>query len=649
MWLIGVLPTTDDPLGKCQGFRVPLIGCSEGIWSNIAAAGLLAFVGVGYALLKRHLDHRVGRTDFGPAEAEVIRGRVRSDWIEPCLQRSVAGELLTVPIAPAADLIEHDKDQRSIGKRISDLGALLDKTNGRVLVAGNGASGKTVFAMQLAKLLDQRSVANANAPVPLVLSVSSFATEGTRDVDKWIASQAERLYGIKAKRAARLLRASRFALVLDGLDEVRSEQARVSFLESLNTILISQPALAVVLTCRREDLPDDRDARARLRHAVIVQPLTEAQVRNRLSELAEEDDDWQAISSAVGANPAALAALSSPLYLDLLSTGQAADISAVARSSTEDAARGSIAEAFINRCITKLGSDAEPSLTYVAECLMTVTSTDSAVFHIDEIVDFRLNSRLAFGLVWGMTSGLGVGLGYGLSSGLGSGLGVGLGYGLVFGLIERRPNPAASAPSPSLQGLVSLLAIGVAYGLVLGIAVGLVVGILLVPTPIIRIAPEPRSAARRRWRSLPLHWIAPGVGLALDRLATQFRSVGADDTAAGWHRGFFGDRPIVFHGRGTTAYLLYTDRLAWLALTGAVGGIVFGTWIWLNFGGWFAVNQWLVGRNFRSEHLFPGGVVDFLDRAATTGIVRRVGPGWQFRHRDIQELLAARAEGPLPP
>ncbi len=62
--------------------------------------------------------------------------------------------------------------------------------------------------------------------------------------------------------------------------------------------------------------------------------------------------------------------------------------------------------------------------------------------------------------------------------------------------------------------------------------------------------------------------------------------------------------------------------------------------MWLDYGGWFAINQWLIARQNRRSRIFPGGMVDFLDRATQTGVMRRSGPGWQFRHRAIQDYLA---------
>ena len=338
----GDAESSSSAAGGCSGFRIPFAGCSEGIVGNILATLIgVAFLAIVWRPLRKWWVARRAPAAFTPDDAAKIRAIVRTDWVEPRFQQALSAGALKVPIAPAAELVEIDRTDKPIGRRIGDLGELLDLTGGRILVAGGPGAGKTVYAMQLARILADRSDRDDRDPVPLVVSVSSFSPERHGDTSGWVVAQMERLYGIAPGVARAALRDGSVALVLDGLDELMPEAHRSTLLAGLNDMLVRQPRQQVVLTSRHADLPPD--IKPRLRHAVLVEPLRAPTVSARLDELAQRDEGWNRIVPGIRANEAAMQALSVPLYLDLLSAGPAHDVAGIAQATSSDEAERAVA------------------------------------------------------------------------------------------------------------------------------------------------------------------------------------------------------------------------------------------------------------------------------------------------------------------
>jgi NACHT domain len=643
-------PNTPSAL-TCDLFRIPGAGCAEGVVSNwVATVGGLLFVAVAWKPFPRWWRRRRSPVEGLTSEDEaILRRRVLSDWVEPRFQHAVGGKLLKVPIQPAADLVDFDKDQRPIRKVISDIDVLLIETKGRLLVVGGPGSGKTVYAMQIARVLVEKSQCDNSAAVPMVLSVSSFDPIRHSDVRAWIGASAERLYGVKAESCLVAFDQGRLALVLDGLDELFPSELRVSFLDSLNVLLVACPSASVVLTCREDDLPSRDAMRARLRHAVVVRPLTQAQIGNRLDELAQGNNQWGALGGQLRANEHAMAVLSTPLYLDLLSTVGPEKLIDIATGTNPGAAERAIASAFVTSCTESLGEPGRRSLEKAATWLSSAKDSDRAVLYIDEVrsPQFKRDRRLLAGvaaLVFGLLSGLAAGLVFTLLRGLAGGLFVTLTVGLIVGF--------SSIDSRAYVGALSM------RRMLFGLPIGFVSGLVCRAAWSLGWLPGCSAGWRERFAlhqiqrrqsevlyepSLSIAWLEAWCSYSFSCRGGGFRYVEHVAAPSRWVSGLYRERPVwglVFRNH---TLLLFRDVLSKIFAAAFTVGLVTGLYVWLNFGGWFAVNQWSVARSLRRQRLFPGGLVPFLDRAVKTGIMRRVGPGWQFRHRAIQELLAASA------
>jgi NACHT domain len=643
-------PEVVGPLDVCRGIELGFAGCSSGMVGDVITTVLIAaFLAVVWRPAVRWWKGHGTKREFDIETAERICELVRVDWIEPGLQKAITGQKFDISSAPAADLVELDKSDPPIRKRVSKLEALILQTRGRLLITGAPGSGKTVKAMEVAKLLSERFTSNPSEPVPIVLSVSSWNSASAEGFAVWLGAQMERCYAVDAADAIRWFEQGRFALILDGLDELFPSTERKVFLEKLNLELVKRPKICVVLTCRTTDLPND--VRARFRHAVCLLPLSSAQLNNCLEKLATESLVWAQATTTLRSNSAAMKVLGTPLYLDLLVGSQPEALAKVGTANSLEQAEQEVAKVFTDEALKKLGDHLGPSFQWAAKQLDGVSDSDRSVLYVDDLVHplLKRRPRLTGWLVAGSVPGVFVGLYLAILRdpvvGLFVGSFVAICASAVFGKCLRpRSSAVLSTFEPRFLGW--RLAAGLAVGLWTGVAtrppepltaktempaivwsttnvgfwvsVGLTCGLLAGVSRQVQRSPNPKNAARHAWRSLVVHLFVP---LAVFPISTVFWFSNSTIT----------ETPLTY-GR---------DYVAEELIGGVFFAIVFGLLSSLPRGGYFLVNKFLWSREFKRKNLFPGGLVALLDRAAgARGIVRRVGPGWQFRHRAIQDYLA---------
>ncbi|MEV4894561.1 NACHT domain-containing protein [Nonomuraea sp. NPDC055795] len=221
-----------------------------------------------------------------------------------------------------------------------------------------------------------------------------------------------------------------------------------------------------------------------------------------------------------------------------------------------------------------------------------------------------LLSKLASGLVVGLTFGLVMGLAFGLVVGIVLGIAVGHAVGLTFGI-----------------------AFGLVIGLTFGIAVGLVFGLLdwaEAPAPVDRVLTPAGSLNADRTRIL-LRTIAFGLtGGLTGGLATGLTfGVATGPTVR-----------LTFElATGPTVGLAFgpTVGLVFGVVVGLASGLTFG----LTFGKYHA---WWCHRlaiiHLSRRGVLPRDLMGFLDDAHRLGLLRAVGPVYQFRHAAFQDHLA---------
>ena len=369
---------------------------------------------------------------------------------------------------------------------------------GKLLILGEPGSGKTTELLQLAQDLVTRVEEDDQRPVPVILELSSWNEE---PLDKWVASQLDKLYSVSEAITQQWLANNQILLMLDGLDELGLTQQR-QCIERINQFLNTTRTSELVVCCRREEYEAGQVELDGLNGAVYLEALKEDQIRQYFEKL-NRLSLWENVS----ANPTLLELAERPLFLFML---------VMAYQGKPIRNEQELFDSYIekqlhdprNQGTYKPGK--EPALeqtrhylVWLAQQLENIRETEFLIEGLQptwlssagQIKLYRLSVGLINGLISGLFGGLILGLMGGLIdsllggliSGLFGGLSGGLFGGLMGGLfgglmgvstgqilVDIKP---AEQLQWSLQSCISNLLLVLLFGLLNGLLFGLLGGL----------------------------------------------------------------------------------------------------------------------------------------------------------------------------
>lgn len=143
----------------------------------------------------------------------------------------------------------------------------------RAVLLGEPGAGKTTTLYRLAAKLIDAALLQRDAPVPFLISLGLW-----RDAEVSFAQFLHSQAGVLADGWAERLASGRVALLLDGLNEIPSDQQAEKY--AAVDAFLAQPQhrqLMAIVTCREQDYPPERALRL---DRVTVEPLDPVQVRD---------------------------------------------------------------------------------------------------------------------------------------------------------------------------------------------------------------------------------------------------------------------------------------------------------------------------------------------------------------------------------
>ena len=569
----------------------------------------------------------------------------------------------------------------------------------RLVIIGGPGAGKTTLALQLLLgLLATRRDGRADEPLPVLLSVAGWDTTAFPRVQDWLAGQLAEAYpALRARELGpdaptTLATRGHILPVLDGLDEL-PEPARAAVITALNRSMGGEDQF--VLTSRTHEFSHavgaakDVLTSAAVIESLPVDPMAAAAYLKRCLPV-HPGPVWEQIMTGLstpkphaGAMTSLAEITASPLGLWLLRAAYitpGADATPLldperfsntatlrahlfdrlipalvdARPPSDDRAglfrprrRHGPAQVrhwlgYLAYHLTLVGSRTIGTRDFawwqLARTTQTVTSRTRVVRdHTGALtvdLTFSLTAGTVFGTTIGIVLGIALGIDIGTTEGVTTGVAAGIGYAIFAGLMEglvigglasswredspgvaslrarRRPLPLRRIFGPGLvSGLTAGIFGGLNAGLVFGIVAAFVFGLLAwveVPTLGGRTSTPPASWRADRTLNLvrtATVWLGSslifGISAGISGGLATGLSVGiAAGTALGLPAGL-----TISNHRAWPAYLVATYRLA------------------------------LAGR-------LPRRLMPFLDDAHRLGLLRAVGPIYQFRHAELHDHLA---------
>lgn len=219
-----------------------------------------------------------------------LLGLVQRFWIEGVLHQSLHHQvLIELGMQARPDAVNHpwqnivrlpNQAPQLIapGQPIS---SVFDQANGRLLILGDPGGGKTTTLLTLAEQLIARAQVDETAPIPVVFQLSTW-NAARLSLDKWLAEELKERYKVPLKLGEVWAATGEILPLLDGLDEIgSSNKDRANYVEKINAYL-GQSGNQIVV-CSRTAEYSSLGARLALDTGVEIQPLDVTQIDDYLA------------------------------------------------------------------------------------------------------------------------------------------------------------------------------------------------------------------------------------------------------------------------------------------------------------------------------------------------------------------------------
>jgi len=181
-----------------------------------------------------------------------------------------------------------------------------------LLILGAPGAGKTISLVELTNYLLAMAGDDENQPIPVVLNLSGWAGN-QMGIGEWAVEELVAKYQIPRRMGRSWLAEDRLLFLLDGLDEMPAG-CRAGCVSAINEYRQRHGLADVVVCCRQEVYETavrDHDVRLQLNGAVLVRPLTTAQIRQHAPP---------ALVEAIFGDETLLEMTQSPLNLNMMQT-----------------------------------------------------------------------------------------------------------------------------------------------------------------------------------------------------------------------------------------------------------------------------------------------------------------------------------------
>ena len=331
----------------------------------------------------------------------------------------------------AATFIKKEDIGQEIGKRF-------EEAAGRLLMVGEPGAGKTTLLLQLAVHILAPEASTLAIVVNLATWKSSYET-----LENWLAAVLAAELSTGQGGAKLVLQQPKLILLLDGLDELKEEEAINSCLAALaehGKIAERQ----FVITCRKEKYEQvSEDARVNMQ--IEVAPLTGEQLIAELKQMAHQQPEAMPLLQAFEKDPLLLKIAETPFYFNTLQSLYAGRLPKPFTTTDEEERKQEITRRFVDAALqgTKKYPPEQAAhwLSFLAD---RMNKRGIVVFELRDLqYDWwgnwkrgkRFEANFIYGLIrilpmallFSLIIGLSVGLLVGLIAGIDNELGIGIG------------------------------------------------------------------------------------------------------------------------------------------------------------------------------------------------------------------------------
>jgi hypothetical protein len=501
---------------------------------------------------------------------------------------------------------------------------------GGLLILGGPGSGKTTLLLRLNRNLITEAKQNPDEPIPVILNLSSWSID-KKPIQEWIVKELKLKYQVPASLANGWIDRRDLILLLDGLDELRNKEVRKACVIALNQFRAEKYGLGKMVVCSRTDDYGQLQTKLQLHRAIVLEKLTLISIKDYFARLGSL---FTPLYEVIKKNTPLQRVIDSPLTLSVfisLDDGT----SDIAKLSKEIAKNPDLLwRAYILKMLRHRGNEAHFSHRHSIRWLVWLAERMSefgSELYLENIqprwirIEWRRLHSMLVGLVMNSI--------------------------LLNAII-----------------VTMLLNLGGLFKDITGVAVWtfLIMGPL---TGYILVVNEIKFIDRLHWswersQTYVLNNIMAGIGFMLIFGATFATFGNLTATVPGVLGGLViwlslgvegfqipirtrpgegitnsGKNALISFGAVFLVGILggiLTNQL----LLGSIWGLLIGNFLAMDHGGRAFIQYWCLRLLLKSENLLPLKLIEFLDYATALLLVRKVGAGYRFFHRELQDYLA---------
>ncbi len=180
--------------------------------------------------------------------------------------------------------------------------------SGKFLILGKPGGGKTTTLLELAEALIERAERDSDAPIPVILELSSWQEvtkrkflsfgEGEKydpSIKEWVLSQLISK-GVSQDIGEQWLREKELVLLLDGLDELQAER-QGKCVRAINQFLGGEFSPLHLVVCSRKEEYEDYEEMLQLNGAICLEDLTNEQMQDYFASV-NLGEFWESIKES---------------------------------------------------------------------------------------------------------------------------------------------------------------------------------------------------------------------------------------------------------------------------------------------------------------------------------------------------------------
>ena len=235
-------------------------------------------------------------TRYEYRQRQALLTKIKKDWITDVLEKSLHSKaLIELQQEARPDVVPSritntdefpEEHSQPLSEETSAIHLFKEIEEGKtLLILGEPGSGKTTTLLRIAQDLITQAEKNVGQFIPVVLNLSSWASE-RQSIGDWLVQELDSLYLVPKALSKKWIENQDLILLLDGLDEVKANR-REACVQAVNEFRKSHGLTQIVISSRIQDY-EALSSRLQVQSAVCLKLLTQEQIKQYLDRAGSQ-------------------------------------------------------------------------------------------------------------------------------------------------------------------------------------------------------------------------------------------------------------------------------------------------------------------------------------------------------------------------